>query len=71
MEVIGYVFCCQFYISEHGHVAGEQQMMAELVTRGPIACAVAVTEEFEAYTSGVFNDTTGAKVVMTHNIIVL
>jgi len=37
-------------------------MMAELVARGPIACTVAVTEEFEAYTSGVFNDTTGAKV---------
>ena len=38
-------------------------MMAELVARGPIACAVAVTEAFEAYTSGVFNDTTGAKVL--------
>jgi len=37
-------------------------MMAELVTRGPIACTIAVTEEFEAYTSGVFQDKTGAKV---------
>ena len=37
-------------------------MMAELVTRGPIACTIAVTEEFEAYTTGVFQDKTGAKV---------
>ena len=37
-------------------------MMAELVTRGPIACTIAVTKEFEAYTSGVFQDKTGAMV---------
>ena len=40
--------------------------MAELSMRGPIACTVAVTEEFEQYTSGVFNDTTGAKVMHQH-----
>lgn len=40
--------------------------MAELVARGPIACTVAVTEEFEAYKSGVFNDTTGTKVVYVY-----
>ena len=39
-------------------------MMAELVTRGPIACTIAVTEQFEQYSSGVFNDTTGAKVII-------
>ena len=42
-------------------------MMAELAARGPIACTVAVTEEFEQYSSGVFNDTTGAKVVHWYN----
>jgi len=41
---------------------GEMPMMAELVTRGPIACTIAVTKEFEAYTSGVFQDKTGAMV---------
>ena len=46
-------------------------MMAELVARGPIACTVAVTEQFEQYSSGVFNDTTGAKVHSTHTIYVL
>ena len=46
-------------------------MMAELVARGPIACTVAVTEQFEQYSSGVFNDTTGAKVHSAHTIYVL
>lgn len=59
-----------FYISEHGHVAGEQNMMAELVARGPIACTVAVTEQFEQYSSGVFNDTTGAT-ALDHEISVV
>ncbi len=37
-------------------------MIAEMYARGPIACTIAVTKEFEMYTGGVFNDTTGAKV---------
>ena len=37
-------------------------MLAEIYARGPIACGVAVTPEFEQYTGGIFNDTTGAMV---------
>ena len=37
-------------------------MMAEIVARGPIACTIAVTAAFENYVSGIFNDTTGARV---------
>lgn len=40
-------------------------MIAEMYARGPIACTIAVTKEFEAYKGGVFNDTTGAKVRVT------
>jgi hypothetical protein len=39
------------------HSLGAQcaaNMAAEIVTRGPIACSIAVTEALEAYTSGVF-----------------
>ena len=43
-------------------MAGEDKMMAEIFARGPIACGVAVTAEFEQYTGGIFHDTTGAKV---------
>lgn len=55
----------QYYISEHGQVKGEQNMMAEISANGPIACTVAVTAAFENYVGGIFNDTTGAKVSPT------
>ena len=34
-------------------------MMQEIYQRGPIACGIAVTEEFENYTQGIFQDKTG------------
>ena len=32
---------------EHGQVSTEANMMAELAARGPIACGLCVTDEFE------------------------
>ena len=55
------MFFLQYEISEHGVVSGEAAMMAEIYARGPIACGVAVTEEFFTYSGGVFNDKTNAK----------
>ncbi len=46
---------------EHGQVSGEQQMMAEIVARGPIACTIAVTKEVMNYAGGIINDRTGAR----------
>jgi len=51
----------KYKIAEHGQVTGEQQMMAEIATRGPIACTVCVTEDVEGYTGGVFHDKSGCK----------
>lgn len=48
----------KYFVSEFGTTLGEQQMMAEIYARGPIACSVAVTDEFEAYTGGIFDDKT-------------
>eukprot|EP00049_Salpingoeca_infusionum_P008937 m.148445 g.148445 ORF g.148445 m.148445 type:complete len:636 (+) comp14180_c0_seq1:17-1924(+) len=48
-------------ISEHGQVAGEANMLAEIFARGPIAGTIAVTAAFEGYKGGIFNDTTGAR----------
>eukprot|EP00824_Muranothrix_gubernata_P016225 TRINITY_DN33768_c0_g1_i1.p1 TRINITY_DN33768_c0_g1~~TRINITY_DN33768_c0_g1_i1.p1 ORF type:complete len:597 (+),score=129.26 TRINITY_DN33768_c0_g1_i1:42-1832(+) len=48
------------YVDEFGTVNGEDKMLAEIFARGPIACGIAVTEEFEKYTGGIFKDTTGA-----------
>jgi cathepsin X len=51
----------KYTITEHGTIYGEDAILAEISARGPIACTIAVTAEFEAYTGGVFDDTTGAK----------
>ena len=45
-------------------------MMNEIYKRGPISCGVAVTAEFEKYTDGIFEDTTGAKDI-DHSISVV
>ena len=50
-----------YRISEYGPVAGEQKMMAEIAARGPIACGLCVTPEFESYSGGIINDTSGCK----------
>ena len=39
-----------------GQVAGEEGMKAEIAARGPIACGICVTPEFEAYAGGIYND---------------
>jgi len=50
----------KIHIKEHGQVAGEHNMMAEIYARGPIAATIAVPAALENYTGGIFNDTTGA-----------
>lgn len=60
----------KYEISEHGQVAGEEHMLAEIFARGPIGCGVAVTKEFLAYSGGIFKDTTGAK-MLDHEISVV
>jgi len=40
-----------------GQVSGEEAMMAEIATRGPIACGICVTPQFEAYAGGIYKDT--------------
>jgi len=57
----------KWHISEHSQVRTEFNMLAEITARGPIACTIAVTPAFEAYTSGVFTDKTGA-VSLDHEI---
>ena len=42
---------------------GEDKMLAEIFKRGPIGCGVCVTEEFEKYSGGIFEDTTGCTAI--------
>lgn len=48
----------KFGVDEFGLVNGTDAMVTEL-QRGPIACSIAVTEDFENYDGGIFADTTG------------
>jgi cathepsin X len=48
-------------VSQYGSVSGAANMMAEIYARGPITCAIAVTQPFVNYNGGIFQDTTGAK----------
>jgi len=49
-------------VDQFGAVSGVNNMMAEIYARGPIACAIAVTNAFVAYQPGtIFQDKTGAK----------
>ena len=53
------------FVDEWGRInttdykSNEKAMVAEIGGRGPIACAICVTPAFEAYTGGIFEDTTG------------
>jgi len=50
----------KYSVSEYGRVVGEENMKAEILKRGPIACGVAVTDSFmKHYKGGVFEDMTG------------
>ena len=48
-------------VGEYGDVTGELNMMNEIMQRGPITCAIAVTQPLINYTGGVFVDTSGNK----------
>jgi len=48
-----------YKVDEYGHVRGVKNMMNELYQRGPFACSIAVPEDLEYYTGGIYEDTTG------------
>jgi len=56
-------------INEFGEVKGEEAMMNEIKQRGPITCAIAVTQELRNYTGGIFEDKTG-RINLDHDISV-
>ena len=58
-----------YHVSEYGSVTGVDEMMAEIYTRGPIACSVyAHGDSFDKYTGGVIRDPTDYNET-THDIV--
>lgn len=49
-----------YSLSAVGTVSGESAMRQEIYNNGPITCGIAVTNELKNYTSGIFEDKTGA-----------
>ncbi len=56
---LGFIWAIRFddVVGPAGQVNGEEAMMAEIATRGPIACGICVTPQFEAYAGGIYKDT--------------
>ncbi len=45
-----------YQVSQFGLVNGSLNMQAEIMARGPIACAMQTTTGFNAYTGGVYSE---------------
>jgi hypothetical protein len=54
-------YSLRYGVEEHGQVATEANMLAEIFARGPIACTICATEEFANYAGGIFEDKSGCK----------
>jgi len=50
-----------YSVEEYGNVTGEENIINEIYQRGPVTCAIAVTEGLRNYTGGIFKDETGRK----------
>ncbi|KAL3119043.1 hypothetical protein niasHT_003826 [Heterodera trifolii] len=51
----------RYYVKDYGKLSGRVQMMSEIHNRGPIACAIGATEQFDLnYTGGIFQQTSDA-----------
>lgn len=61
-------------VDEFGEVTGENEMMAEISARGPIACLIdSAAEQFDGYSGGIIQCNTGpeCKEPLTDHVVVI
>ncbi|KAI1720537.1 papain family cysteine protease domain-containing protein [Ditylenchus destructor] len=47
----------RYFIHDYGKLSGREKMMAEIHNRGPIACSIGATEQFDMhYTGGIYQE---------------
>jgi cathepsin X len=60
----------RWFVEEYGSVSGIQAMKSEIFSRGPIGCGIFVTDNFEDYTGGVYEEA-GSYYSINHEIAVV
>ena len=54
-------------VEDYGQVITEEGIMNEVLQRGPVSCEIAITQELDDYTGGIFKDETG-RIAPDHDI---
>jgi cathepsin X len=55
-ECYAYKNFIKYKVGDYGPIEGREQMMAEIYKNGPIVCGVSVTDKFENYTGGIYDE---------------
>lgn len=46
----------KYWVSEYGSVSGADKIKAEIFARGPVGCGIHVTDKFEKYSGGIYEE---------------
>ena len=64
------VYGKEFFVGDYYKVEGMEQMKAEIAANGPISCSMHITEKFERYIGGIFEEEIDFK-LLNHDVAVV